>query len=84
MNKNNDDQMLDWVGVCLDEVPNASVCAHYSLRYNKGKSPEATFRRFATHLESLDRLERPGVEVLLISGSGPKKPLARVNAQPPR
>jgi len=80
VNKNADDKVLKWVDTCLDEVPGSTVCAHYSIRYNKDKGgAEATFRRFSEHLHTLEkRGHGTRAEVLLISGSGPKTPLDTV------
>ena len=80
VNKNNDDRMLEWLDACLAEAPDASVCVHYSLKYNKSKaSADATFGRFSAHLKALDtRGYGQRAEVLLISGSGPKTPLDTV------
>lgn len=81
VNKNNDDKLVEWVDTVLQEAPTASsVCAHYSLKYNKDKGgADATFRRFSTHLQKMERLGHgPRAEVLLISGSGPKTPLDAV------
>jgi len=80
VNKNNDDKMVEWLDACLAEAPHASVCVHYSLKYNKDKAgAEATFKRFLAHLQALDaRGYGQRAEVLLISGSGPKTPLDTV------
>ena len=85
VNKNNDDPVVQWLDTCLSEVPNASVCAHYSLKYNRGKTgADAAFGRFSEHLRALsERFNRSEhgerVEVLLISGSGAKAPLDTVS-----
>ena len=80
VNKNENDRMLEWLDISLAEVPDASVCCHYSLRYNKDKAgADATFQRFAAHLNTLrQRGVGQRAEVLLISGSGPKIPLDAV------
>jgi hypothetical protein len=74
VNKNADDKMLMWVGIVLQEAPQGSVCAHYSLKYNKDKGgPDATFGRFSSHLDRMDKLGHGRqAEVLLVSGAGPK------------
>ena len=80
VNKNNDDRMLEWLDACLAEAPDASVCVHYSLKYNKNKAgADASFGLFSAHLKALDtRGYGKRAEVLLISGSGPKTPLDTV------
>jgi len=80
VNKHNDDRMLEWLDACLAEAPDASVCVHYSLKYNKSKAgADATFGRFSAHLKALDtRGYGHRAEVLLISGSGTKTPLDTV------
>ena len=69
--------MLEWLQVCLDEVPGCSLCVHYALRYNMDSGGAGdTFARFTRFLSKLNTLDKSSdaqrVEVLLMSGPGPK------------
>jgi len=69
--------MLEWLQVCLDEVPGCSLCVHYALRYNMDSGGAGdTFARFTRFLSKLNTLDKSSdsqrVEVLLLSGPGPK------------
>ena len=71
-----DSKMLEWLQICLDEVPGCSLCVHYALRHNMDAGGTADtfarFTRFLSKLNTLKRSESQRVEVLLISGPGPK------------
>ena len=75
-NRSADSKMLEWLQVCLDEVPDCSLCVHYALRHNvdAGGAADtfARFTRFLSKLNTLNKSESQRVEVLLISGPGPK------------
>jgi hypothetical protein len=87
VNKNKDDKTLEWCKAAMGEVPGASVCVHYSLKYNKagGRKPPAdqaealSYGMFRKHLDKMKSMGLgDGAETLLISGSGPKAPLDSV------
>lgn len=85
VNKNKTDELLRWVEIIHDEVPTADVCVHYSLKYNKQgrEGPTEAFDRFRHTLSALSKLcvapkqgkHQHPARVLLISGSGNKRPL---------
>lgn len=67
VNKNKADALEDWVDAIRDVSPNADVCCHYSLKYNKvpRKGPKVQEERL------LDTLKASNAnEILIISGSG--------------
>jgi len=80
VNKREGDPLLEWIDTCLAEVPTSTVCAHYSIKYNRDKGgANQTFRRFSAFLQTLGQCNYgTRAEVLLISGSGPKTPLSAV------
>ena len=69
VNKNKADPMEEWVDGIREVYPDANVCAHYSLKYNKipRKGIEDQEQRF---LEMMSTTRAN--EVLIVSGSGPK------------
>lgn len=87
VNKNKDDKTLEWCKAAMGEVTGASVCVHYSLKYNKAGSrqPSAdqaqalSYGMFRKHLEKMQSMGLgDGAETLLVSGSSPKTPLDSV------
>lgn len=54
-----------------EALPELDICQHYSIKYNSQKDPEATYDSFRRFLSGAE--ERGASEVLLITGSGPKK-----------
>lgn len=83
VNKDKSDKLLGWLDAVAEEAPGASVCVHYSLKYNRERFPprqsgdlaQATYSKFFQYLDKV--AERAGIaqpEVLLITGSGPKVP----------
>ena len=67
VNKHRSDPVLDWVDTIQNECPDADICAHYSLKYNKvpRKGPEQHAELLQNFLE-----ESKANEMLLVSGSG--------------
>jgi deoxyribodipyrimidine photolyase len=67
VNKNKGDPMEEWIAVIREVYPEADVCAHYSLKYNK-------IPRNGIHQQEQRFLEMMAntraQEVLLVSGSG--------------
>ena len=68
VNKNNDDPLNEWINIIRDAVPQASVCVHYSLKYNKRGGPDVSYDRFLNFLQSIPA----NTDVLLVSGTGVK------------
>lgn len=77
VNKNKADALDDWVDAIQDVSPNADVCCHYSLKYNKvpRKGPKEQKERL---LDTL-KLSKAN-EILIISGSGEKTAWNTVSA----
>jgi deoxyribodipyrimidine photolyase len=81
VNKDKNDAMEDWCAVIAEQYPNASVSAHWSVKYNKVADrrkkggDDATYDRFSSFVNSIS-----ADEVLLISGSGEKRPMNSVEA----
>ncbi len=86
VNKSRQDTMIEWVECIRNELPSCSICAHYSLKYNKSSlrkgRDEDSYKMFTSFIQSspivmnhkggeLDNMS----EVLLISGSGEKAKL---------
>jgi deoxyribodipyrimidine photo-lyase len=69
VNKNQQDALQEWVTCIREELPEADICVHYSLKYNKiaRKGPEANAARFQAFAE-----ECRANEILVISGGGKK------------
>lgn len=82
-NKHKEDKMLEWIDRIGTAAPRCSVCAHFSLKANsagKRAGPDATYQRFSDFMAALTPgRASPQVEVLLISGSGDKRPLDTVD-----
>ncbi len=71
VNKSNKDTMLEWVDIIREEIPDSSICAHYSAKYNKCRKKDGAFILFNEFMEEMDC--RTGEnEVLVITGSGEK------------
>ncbi|KAG7341974.1 photolyase [Nitzschia inconspicua] len=77
VNKNKADALNDWVQAIREVSPNANICCHYSLKYNKvpRKGPKEQEERLLSALQ----LSRAN-EVLIISGSGQKTAWNTVSA----
>lgn len=52
-------------------LPDIDVCAHYSLKYQAQRDVEGTYSRFKDFINNAS--QEGGKEVLLLTGSGPKK-----------
>jgi len=71
VNKSNQDDVLQWVDIIQKEIPDSSVCAHYSAKYNKSRAKDGAFLLFQDFRNCMQ--DKGGDnEVLLITGSGPK------------
>jgi len=68
VNKNKQEPMVHWVETIQEECPQADVCAHYSLKYNK--IPRA--RQDEAHVDRLTNFMSvvPAHEVLIVTGTG--------------
>ena len=83
VNKNKKDTMEEWVEIIQKTLPECSVCAHYSLKYNRKSSrqggDDASYEKIKSFLRSApilkDKHAKQSTEVLLISGSGEKATL---------
>lgn len=86
VNKSRQDTMIEWVECIKNELPSCSICAHYSLKYNrsslrKGRD-EDSYKLFTSFIQSSpifmnhngDEMDKMS-EILLISGSGEKAKL---------
>ena len=73
VNKNKRDQLLRWLDIVRETEPDASVCAHFSVKYNKSRAGDgavASFRAFRNHVDGRDG--SGDHEILVVTGSGPK------------
>lgn len=90
-NKCKNDDLAGWLDTVLDAAPGATVCVHYSLKFQKpasggrggdvAKRDDATFGRFVDTVAELSRRAGSGagkLEVLALTGSGPKPSLDSV------
>ena len=70
VNKDKKDDVTGWVDTIREVYPEADICAHYSLKHNK-----VPRKGLEEHQKLwLERLEKSKAdEILMISGSGPKK-----------
>ena len=69
VNKHQKDTIEDWVQCILQEMPDADVCAHYSLKYNK-VARKGVEEHQAKLIDFLSNTRAH--QVLIISGSGNK------------
>jgi deoxyribodipyrimidine photo-lyase len=71
VNKHKNDAIQEFVNIIHEEVPDANVCAHFSLKFNRvpRKGFEEHYNVLQTYLST-----STAQHVLLISGSGEKKP----------
>ena len=88
VNKSRQDATKEWVDEIRNVLPESSICAHYSLKYNKSTSrmnrDDASYEIFSSFVQALhnknDPIERINLnEVLLVSGSGEKAKLDPIN-----
>ena len=90
VNKSRQDTIEEWVETIQQEFKsnnsdeNCSICAHYSLKFNKSASrsnrDDASYQKFASFLQSsaiqsYNMNNEKHTEILLISGSGDKAKL---------
>ncbi len=88
VNKSNKDDILESVNVIQDEFrkdddnsdDNVSICAHYSMKYNKSRKMDGAFQQLKDYVENMKELGNPQNEILLITGSGPKGKLCSLTA----
>jgi deoxyribodipyrimidine photolyase len=89
VNKSRQDNLEEWVETIREELPDCSVCAHYSLKFNKSPSrigkDDASYNMLTSFLQS-DPIACNNIdkgkgfsEVLLVSGSGEKAKLDPIN-----
>lgn len=71
VNKNTRDKLQEWVEAVHDEIPDSSVCVHYSAKYNKSRQQDGALSLFQCFMQDMDQKEGDS-EVLLITGSGDK------------
>lgn len=55
MNKSNTDTIQLWTDVIREEIPNADVCAHYSLKYNKCRKKDGAFLLLNDFVKDMQR-----------------------------
>ena len=70
VNKNTKEPIVHWVDAIRQEFPEANVCAHYSLKYNKAprqRDPSAHAARWINFVNVCQ-----ANEILVINGSGDK------------
>lgn len=78
-NKSKDDNLLEYVSILRQELPNLDICVHYSIKFNYQRSPPHSLARLTTFLETLETYNQKEksaqCSVLLVSGSGKRKGL---------
>ena len=70
-----DDKLLESVTALKEEIPRATVCVHYALKWNYGGSMEAGMDNLQTFLGQMGILD---ATVLLVSGGGKTRQLDTV------
>ena len=87
VNKSNRDDILQSVQIIQQEFqddnddPAVSVCAHYSMKYNKSRKKDGAFLQLKDYVEHMNELNNPqNNEILFITGSGPKGKLCSLTA----
>lgn len=68
-----------------DNIHVVSICAHYSMKYNKSRKMDGAFLQLKDHVEKMSELRGSSKddtknEILLITGSGPKGKLCTLTA----
>lgn len=76
VNKARSDDLLQSMKVIEQEFPvegrsEVSMCAHYSVKYNKSRQMDGAFNQLKDFVEGMDNLSAKN-ELLIITGSGPK------------
>jgi len=79
VNKSNRDTVSDWADVIREEIPKASICAHYSIKYNKSRQKDGAFNLFSAFVKEMGQKEGDN-EMLIVTGSGEKGILNSVTA----
>lgn len=88
VNKSNKDDILQSVRAIQQEFQKdaendtkLSICAHYSMKYNKSRKMDGAFQLLKDYVENMNELDNPtDNEILLITGSGPKGKLCSLTA----
>lgn len=82
VNKSNRDDILESVRVIEEEFTpdcHVSICAHYSLKYNKSRKMDGAYHQLKDFVEDMNKQSTKN-EILLINGSGPKGKFNTVTA----
>lgn len=77
-NKSKDDNLLASVKMIKAQLPSLDICMHYALRYNYAGGPRGGQARLVAFCQELEAIS--GCSMLLVSGSGEKRPLNTVTA----
>lgn len=77
-NKTKDDDLVGSVKLIREHLPEVDVCVHVSLKHQAGRTKELALQRVTSLLETFESLH-PRCSVLLVSGSGKKKPLDTIS-----
>ena len=86
VNKSNKDDILESVKIIQEEFQKdgehdvVSICAHYSMKYNKSRKMDGAFLQLKDYVEDMNELNNPKNEILLITGSGAKGKLCSLLA----
>ena len=93
VNKSNKDDIIQSVKVIKDAFQKdeqyddkLSICAHYSMKYNKSRKMDGAFLQLKDYVINMNELSKDsgdnGIEneILFISGSGPKGKLCSLTA----
>ena len=77
VNKSNTDDILQSVQVIEEEFPDEchdtlSVCAHYSLKYNKSRKMDGALSMLKDFVGDMNKFNAKKNEILIITGSGAK------------
>jgi hypothetical protein len=80
-----DDPLVEWVQQLQDCLPAAQICCHWSIEQHYKRGPDATHPLLQDHIRALQTSSqrREGLEtpsLLLVNGSGPKRPYNTVTA----
>lgn len=69
-----EDRLLDSASTILKSNPAASICVHYSLKWNYSAGVDQSFHRLQEFIKQMEALEGDH-SILLVSGGGKKKKL---------
>ena len=78
-----DDRLEDSMQELQRNVPNVDICCHWAVKQHYRGGPDGTHPQFQQHLTACQGLQSAGQaapSVLLVNGSGPKRPYDTVKA----